>query len=318
MRKHSPRKWLHAVLDLLPLIIIPIFAIYSHRHTIDSYSVTIDESKYANFYQGVINGKPITLDNWDSDIAIYIDELDDENYVYIWTESSTYINTDIQINTDDLIYLSFTFYVDPDLTFDLSLRNDDSTSSLDIYSGTYIEVLDGPQLNSTIVQSDITFNADYIEFYYYDNYDLYLKDFQLFNLTSIFGAGNEPTKDVFESYLIQDYYDFGDNTVQISNDIVTYDNTDIGSQFVYALYTPIHDYFNLSQVGVFGQLYDFLQVNMFNGKAPISIFIVYHVILYEFIMDLIFLIYCVFMFIIDFAEKMLDSFFDKSFGGGKR
>ena len=115
-----------------------------------------------------------------------------------------------------------------------------------------------------------------------------------------------------------DYYDYTTSKkVLVQNGTETLNNTDIGSQFVYALYTPIHDYFNLTQVGVFGDLYNWLQLNMFNGTAPISIFIVYHVILYEFIMDLIFLIYCVFMFVIDFTERLLDSLFDKSFGGGK-
>ena len=56
MRKHSARKWLHAILDLLPVIILPIFAVYSHRHTIDSYVVTVSENKVVEFNQYVRNG----------------------------------------------------------------------------------------------------------------------------------------------------------------------------------------------------------------------------------------------------------------------
>ena len=41
MRKTSPRKWLHACLDLLPVILIPVFMIYSHRHDVtENVSVT--------------------------------------------------------------------------------------------------------------------------------------------------------------------------------------------------------------------------------------------------------------------------------------
>ena len=47
MRANDARKWLHAGLDLLPLILIPVFMIYSHRHTIDSGSMTINH-KYWN------------------------------------------------------------------------------------------------------------------------------------------------------------------------------------------------------------------------------------------------------------------------------
>ena len=32
MRKHSARKWLHFVLDLLPILVLPIFAIYEINH----------------------------------------------------------------------------------------------------------------------------------------------------------------------------------------------------------------------------------------------------------------------------------------------
>ena len=34
MRKNSARKWLHVTLNLLPLLAIPVFMIYSHRHTL--------------------------------------------------------------------------------------------------------------------------------------------------------------------------------------------------------------------------------------------------------------------------------------------
>ena len=43
MRKHDVRKWIHAVLDMLPLFIIPIFAIYMHRHPSTDYEVNYTE-----------------------------------------------------------------------------------------------------------------------------------------------------------------------------------------------------------------------------------------------------------------------------------
>ena len=43
MRKHDVRKWLHAVLDLLPVILIPVFMIYSHRHTLTKAKLRVEE-----------------------------------------------------------------------------------------------------------------------------------------------------------------------------------------------------------------------------------------------------------------------------------
>ena len=300
MRKHSPRKWLHAILDLLPVIIIPIFAIYSHRHTIDSYEVTRDKYQVLDFNQ-----------KW---------------------------------NVNDLVETSYSF---GSLSINEHKLNFDFTSAGGQFNGGWFlsNCIEGHKyfLRSTYDNSisELSFfgfcNGYYLGFNlistcsFTGNYDFHLYYPQpvsqdvsisfyvnLFDLTQMFGSGNEPTIQEFNEMFPNDYYDYTTSKkVLVQNGTETLNNTDIGSQFVYALYTPIHDYFNLTQVGVFGDLYNWLQLNMFNGTAPISIFIVYHVILYEFIMDLIFLIYCVFMFVIDFTERLLDSLFDKSFGGGK-
>ena len=64
MRKTDVRKWIHAVLDMLPLIVIPVFMVYSHRHTIDNYSLQVEETKVVEFNQLVTNGNFSDYTDW--------------------------------------------------------------------------------------------------------------------------------------------------------------------------------------------------------------------------------------------------------------
>ena len=71
MRKHTARHWLHAALDLLPIILIPVFMIYSHRHSMTTQTTVDIQYKYetndVNNYNDVITGNVYywnyTLDN---------------------------------------------------------------------------------------------------------------------------------------------------------------------------------------------------------------------------------------------------------------
>lgn len=159
MRKNDVRKWLHAILDLLPLIVIPVFMIYSHRHNIDSYFISREEN-----------------------VAVYVEE-------------------------------------------------------------------DGQQ--------------------------------------------------------VFDYWD---------TEVVTYDDTDIGSQFVYSLYDTVDNYFNLNKIFNFGEIKDYFDKNIFDGNMPIAVEVVWDIVLYEFVMDLIFLIYALFMFFIDACSHLIDGCFHRSRG----
>ena len=131
----------------------------------------------------------------------------------------------------------------------------------------------------------------------------------------MFGSGNEPTIAEFNEMFPNDYYDYTTSKkVLIQNGTETLNNTDIGSQMMYALYNPIHDYMNFNNVFNFGQIYDWLQLNIFGGTAPLSVFIVWNIVLYEFLMDLIFLLYLLFMFFIDCCTNLIDRFHSQCSG----
>ena len=51
MRKHSVRKFIHAILDCLPLMVIPIFAIYSQNHEINDNTLQVQENLKVDFNQ---------------------------------------------------------------------------------------------------------------------------------------------------------------------------------------------------------------------------------------------------------------------------
>lgn len=304
MRKHDVRKWLHAILDLLPVIIIPVFMIYSHRHTIDNYSITRDEPLEKNFYQGVINGRPSSLDGWSSDFPQTISQ--SGSYLSRVDDSSIVTSLDIFINDSDICYFSYfvDFNEDIDVTTSIAINGND----LFILDEESIFYDDGLHKFSYIFENDSgsLIDCDYISFLYFRTSTIEIRFCELFNLTQIFGSGNEPTKDVFESYLTKDYYDFGNNSVVVGTHQVTYDDTDIGSQMFYCLYNSVDKYFNMGNVFNMTGVYDWFVLNIFGGNAPLSMYVVWNIVLYEFVMDLMFLLYGLFMWFIDMVEKLME------------
>lgn len=319
MRKNSPRKWVHAILDLLPLLVIPIFAIYSQRHVIENNSVVVDEPNYISVRQGFVNGLPNNLEHW---------RVPDETYYLIFQNNSIFIDEwcDAPIETD--LDLSITYGDVLYFSFDYSFYNANE-QSLDIYlnlsNGGEITVVEGLSLSSSsgtyfvnylcndnqIVDVDLT----NLVFFVYADIQSYFSSFNLFNLTQIFGSGNEPSANDFYTFLNNRYLPYGEHELQYGTKQVSYNDTDIGSQFIYQMYNVTDKYFNFNQLFNMGSVYDWLNTNMFGGNAPLIVPIVWNIIVYELFMDIIFLFYAVFMFIVDFATNMVDSFLHKSSKG---
>ena len=102
MRKNTARHWLHATLDLLPVILIPVFMIYSHRHDL-STDITIQQDVYKDFYQYVSFPNENTFFADDNTISfnngeIRIDDLEANNS-----------NENIRIKSDSVINLYDSF-----------------------------------------------------------------------------------------------------------------------------------------------------------------------------------------------------------------
>ena len=319
MRKNSPRKWLHACLDLLPLVVIPVFMIYSHRHTIDNYTVVRTEPLEVNAFQYVNNGLPINTEGFYSD---------DNTFNYsngflnvVADADSSNINCyfdDISVNQYTYLYVSFDYIFTSD------------TASGNFYLSAYFEgngeyvIFENELKQRDLLYSSyfkVSLNAgggdDILEYLAFigsfdnDDFVFSIKNIMIFDLTTIFGSGNEPSADVFNSYLTQDYYVYGNNTLNVGTHDVTYNDTDIGSQFTYTLYNTTEKYFNFNQVFNLNSFWSWINLNLFGGSAPLMAKTIWNIIVYEFVIDLLFVFYAFFMFLIDFTDSLLEKPFNK-------
>lgn len=129
MRKNSPRKWLHACLDLLPVILIPVFMIYSHRHDVtqdfevveevpsyyESNEVETKEDLNINniYYWNDSWNNPTsvsTLNYFDIDVDLFIHQFPQSKEVirtYMCTSGSGTYNAYVYINFADNTYNFF-------------------------------------------------------------------------------------------------------------------------------------------------------------------------------------------------------------------
>ena len=279
--------WLYFIVMMLPIMVAPIFAIYSHRHTIDTYSVERSEPLQVNASQYIINGQPSSLDNISSDGDVSLSFSNNTFVASFLREPNeygeVYFDLDYTFVDNHKVFCYFDAYVNqnqlsnpltPYLTGDGEFYG--TNLVLTLQQTTYYFILSN--------NDGENYSLSYFAFGYdngIDNdFDLFISNVMLFDLTEIFGSGNEPTADVFNTYLVQDYYEYGVNTLTIGNHNVIFQDSDIGSQFVYDLYNCVDKYFNYDKVFNFGDLYGWLQLTFFSGNAPLGFFIFWHLLIY--------------------------------------
>ena len=115
MRKNSARKWLHFTLDLLPLVAIPLFMIYSHRHTLTERTdveitykyqtndvENVDDLIEGNLYH--FNGTIDAVSDFDTSFILYI--VNASNVSFDLDSGASYDIYDFEI---DYTPLQFTF-----------------------------------------------------------------------------------------------------------------------------------------------------------------------------------------------------------------
>ena len=88
------------------------------------------------------------------------------------------------------------------------------------------------------------------------NYDHKVYYFGIYDLTLMFGSGNEPSYSDFVAYFPSDYYPYNLGTKQLLNTgSSSFNSSDVGSQMVYVAYKVVDNYFNYDNVFNFGSLY---------------------------------------------------------------
>lgn len=292
MRKHKIRHLFHLAVDFIPLILIPVFMIYSHRHDLTQSTEVDIQYKYhsneVNSVDDLVFNNLYFVDSLEIDFGLtFYSDITFELYVYEVGNISTFYNG---ISIEE-IYVGNYLYYDSPLFYQIATS---STSSC---------------------------------YGYYSNFNAYVSieyiQPSLFSFTNLVFSINSSNSidDVLTLLFSNDYnanplphYTEFNVIESVSvNDI----ESDIMSQFTYSLYNAVTKYFNMDEVINLGAVHTWITDNVFNGNMPIGVTIVWHLICYQFVVDLIFLIYGLFMFIIDFADKCMTSFYDKSFGGGR-
>ena len=295
MRKHSVRKFIHAVLDCLPLIVIPIFAIYSQNHEINDNTLQVQENLKVDFNQlyksvtvssttlGItrtpINGNGVNLNGTLSQDNAYINVSSQQINIYAGHKYAfTGATAWKQINANNMIHIQY--------SGSLAYINTDGVYTASVDSNPYIYVL----ANSNGQTYD---------------YDFY---FSLFDLTQMFGSGNEPTYNEFITYFPNSYYEYTESQeMYIENAYTTtYDDTDIMSQFMYQEYNFMDKYLGIYKYQPFAGIYSWIQNTFFNANAPLVFTIFYQWFAYWLFVSLCWLVFDVLIYVPMVAHRWLD------------
>lgn len=265
MRRHDARKWLHAILDLLPVILIPVFMIYSHRHDVaQDFEVVTQEPNYYETNE-VTSASDIVVGN-----------------IYYYTNSFT---SDYNGNSLDLFSLDVNLFKDQFPTF-----VNDTITRVNMYLRS-----DGRLFLYVVANETNTVNIDSTAFNFIP--------IQIYNTNLI------------ENYMI-DYIESSNyQYVKSYQDVVTTIPKDVMSSFVDRFNNTVNTYFNMGNVFGLNGVYEWFNTNVFGGNAPTIIYSVWNIALYELLMDLLMLLYALFMWFIDFCQDLIDRCFTTSKGG---
>lgn len=264
MRKSDIRKWIHAGLDLLPLLVIPVFAIYTHRHNVEQDTV-------------IVENQPVYYET--NEVSHYDDILYD--HAYLWTDNFS--------STDTTSYFILSVTINDDIKSLFTNWNNLTNSVRMWYNGSGSVQLNAYQGNTYLNASNV------ID-----------KSFPFIVQTNYL---NEDKVDILSRIL--PFYTYVKDYQEVTT---TYPN-DVGSSLMNTLYTTIHNYFDFNHVFNFNEIYEWLTNNIFSGQVPTSVYIAWNVFLYEFLMDLIFLFYALFMFFIDMCTNLIERFTCQARGG---
>lgn len=289
--------WLYASIMFLPLLVIPIFAIYSQRHVIDNNSVTIvhetiDEVEYESFqycfYQDV--------EMYDSD---YLLECFTDSFI------------SFELNRD----YNYPFNVEAGLYYDFIAEHkyaiifDESLEGFNIF----FDDMFGNSAPYGITESGIyvaEFTDTYYPLYVGGRYaGSFATHCNMFDLTDTFGVGNEPTLDEFLELMEEPYYEYGNVTFYVTDSVtesITYGDTDIGSQFIYQMYNVTDKYFNIKNWMNLNPLYDWFISNIFNGSNSLVLPVIFNLITYWLVISFLWLIFDILMYVPSMIHKMLD------------
>ena len=272
MRHNDARKWLHAVLDLLPVLLIPVFMIYSHRHTMTQQTTVNIQYKYQS---NEVN----SLDDLIVGNVYHIDEID----LYQSGENLTFTLNILNFSSVD------TYWVNYDSEAEDMVLSNYNSGNYNYLIFEYDEEVCTIWFTNNNAKYPVVF--DQYDFYFYD-LDFVISD----NLTDFkYYCTEIESINVYKSdFNVIESVDVYDETSSVMN--VFMDNFN----------GAIDKYFNMGNVFNLNGVYQWFNINIFSGNAPTIIYSVWNIALYELCMDLLFLLYGLFMWFIDMCKHLME------------
>lgn len=264
--------WLYALVMFLPLFVLPIYA-FAVRSDNNYEPISVNIGGY--------DIEPLYTSNQPSSVNDLV-----VNNIYSFS-----YDTD-NLNVGDNQELSFGFYI----VSGSIILDDDGVDDSDFYDDVYTK--------NTLFELHLTSNSETLYmrngFYMYilSNYT-YTEDLVIQFLYDI------NTSSDLDLTLFFSHTDF--NVLIASwNDSHVYNDTDFGSQTIYTLYKEVDTYFNYDNVLSIGDLYQWCEINLFNGNATLGFFIFFHLLEYWLLTSLLWLIFDVLMYVPQLCHRWLD------------
>lgn len=279
----------------IPLVTIPIFAIYSQNHEINDNTLQVQENGIVDFNQ-----------DFDGDINYIIRS---QGNILSTNTSDFNITHKYALRFNYGNILSSTNYCLFGI-WNTSLSNYAryNIGYLQEGNGTYADIFDYSLLSGTLEQfNDIKYVLQCFGTYDNTNYST-IGGINVFDLTQMFGEGNEPTIAEFNALFPNSYYEYTESQeMYIENAYTTtYDDTDIMSQFMYQEYNFMDKYLGIYKYQPFAGIYSWIQNTFFNANAPLVFTIFYQWFAYWLFVSLCWLVFDVLIYVPMVAHRWLD------------
>lgn len=273
----------------IPLLSIPVFAIYSQNHEITGNEIVQETNKVVDFNQQIelttYRNSSLSYSNVNGRFEI------------------TNISNNVLTNPELIRCEYFNFELDHVYFYDKQDNNYQvrfwSTNVATSFYGTE-QVYRVPVQNNNVYQMYLIGTLQPNETFTFS--------LCVYDLTQMFGAGNEPTAQEFRNYFPLDYYPYteSENVVIENYETITYNDTDIVSQFIYSEYNFMAQYLPMYKFAPFNGIYNWLQNTFFGGAAPIVFTIFYQWFAYWLFVSLCWLIFDVLMYVPLVVHRWLD------------
>lgn len=279
MTEKKMRKWLKTFVMLLPVVMVALFGVHLHRHGLEPIEVGDEQSYQEVYYNFVPDGKDIIVEQDNSKLESFMFE-----YSYLLGNNS-YETVVGSAGERDLVHLGTAFSVGTSYSCDIYF--DLGTFTFVYKEGNTPFETRVPQfLGGGMYVDEVVSEPDYLDLAIMFDCDSSISDIE-------FSFANA----------ITDY-----SIVKVYDDYVVYDEPLEIIAYEFNNYIDGFYSYDVFNLGVF---YDWSVDVFFNGSAPLVYKPIFTLLVYEFIVELLFLMFSFITFIIRFAQKWIDGLYER-------